>query len=101
MAGNGVPLREHVAALREADQRLADERHANLARRLDESARDREHICEALGGLVLRTEYDRTLGQALDRLSRLETTVARIYGGIAVVVLALSMLGIVLRLVLG
>lgn len=86
----GVSLREYINV-----------QFTELRRRLDESASDRQHIRDALTGLVPRTEYDRVLGQALDRIGKLETTIARIYGGIAVVVLALSMLGIVLRLVLG
>lgn len=90
MAEGGVSLREYV------DVQLAE-----LRRRLDESTRDRQHIRDALSGLVARTEYDRVLGQALDRINSLERTVARLYGGIAVVVLVVSVLGVILRVVLG
>jgi hypothetical protein len=86
----GVSLRDYI------DVQLKELRH-----RLHESATDRQHIRDALAGLVPRTEYDRVLGQALDRINALERTVSRIYGGIAVVVLALSMIGIILRVVLG
>jgi len=74
---------------------------ARKKRWLHESSNDRQHIREALSGLVPRTEYDRVLGQALDRINALERTVARIYGGIAVVVLLMGMLGVILRVVLG
>lgn len=96
-----VPLREYVDGLRAADQRLYDERAAELRRRLNESSADRQHIRDALSGLVPRTEYDRVLGQALDRINALERTVSRIYGGLAVIVLLATLLGVILRYVVG
>ena len=86
----GVTLRDYVEAL------LRD-----FTRRLDESAHDRERIRGTIGELVPREEYDRTLGQALDRLGRLEDRVARLYGGLAVIVILAGAIGIILRYTVG
>lgn len=86
----GVSLRDYVEAL------LRD-----FNRRLDESAHDRERIRTTTSKLVPREEYDRTLGQALDRLGRLEDRVARLYGGLAVIVILAGAIGIILRYTVG
>jgi hypothetical protein len=86
----GVSLRDYVEAL------LRD-----FDRRLDESTHDRERIRSTAGKLVPREEYDRTLGQALDRLGRLEDRVARLYGGLAVIVILAGAIGIILRYTIG
>jgi hypothetical protein len=88
--GEGVSLRDYVEAL------LRD-----FDRRLNESAHDRERIRSTAGKLVPREEYDRTLGQALDRLGRLEDRVARLYGGLAVIVILAGAIGIILRYTVG
>lgn len=86
----GVSLRDYVEAL------LRD-----LGRRLEESATDRAHIRADVAARVPREEYDRTLGQALDRLGRLEDRVARLYGGLAVIVILAGAIGIILRYTVG
>jgi hypothetical protein len=88
--GEGVSLRDYVEAL------LRD-----FNRRLEESVHDRERIRGTIGKLVPREEYDRTLGQALDRLGRLEDRVARLYGGLAVIVILAGATGIILRYTIG
>jgi hypothetical protein len=101
MHEGGVPLRDYVdALLRAMDARMVGAR-TELERRLEESAHDRERIRATAGKLVPRDEYDRTLGQAIDRLSRLEDRVSRIYGGLAVVVVVAGSLAIILRYLVG
>lgn len=92
-----MPLRVYLDALREADRKLADERHQELGRRMNESAHDRERIRNTLGTFVPRTEYD----QALTRLGALERSLARIAGALAVIVLLASILGVLLRYLVG
>jgi hypothetical protein len=88
--GEEVSLRDYVEAL------LRD-----FDRRLNESAHDRERIGGMVSKLVPREEYDHTLGQALDRLGRLEDRVARVYGGLAVIVILAGAIGIILRYTVG
>src|SRR5689334_22640820 len=101
MGEDGVPLRDYVdAMLRAMDARMTTAR-AELDRRLNESADDRQRIRYSLRDAVPRSEHDRTPGQALDRLSRLEDRVSRIYGGLAVIVIIAGSLAVILRYVVG
>ncbi len=74
-----------------------DQRCDELARRLDESAVDREHVREGIGARATRLE----LGLVIDRVSKLETQISRLYGGLAVVGLVLAALALLLRYVVG
>jgi siroheme synthase (precorrin-2 oxidase/ferrochelatase) len=93
----GVTLREYVEALLRAQGERMVEARAELNRRLDESAHDRERIRASLTDRVSRAEFD----QVLARLSSVERTQARIAGALAVVVLLASILGVVLRYLVG
>jgi hypothetical protein len=86
MAGDRVSLRDYIEA-----------QLGNIDRRLNESAHDRERIRTALGERVSRSELD----QVLARLGAVERTLARLAGALAVVVLLASILGVVLRYLVG
>jgi len=70
-----------------------DRRCDELARRLDESASDRERIREGIGSRVTRVEHD----VVLERLNKLEGQLSRLYGGLAVVGLVIAVVGLALR----
>ena len=74
-----------------------DARDEELAGRLDESATDRARIREEIAGLV-RAE---TFQLAVDRIGALERTVSRLYGGLAVLAILLTVLGVGLRYLIG
>ena len=74
-----------------------DARDHELGARLDDSARDRALLREELGELV-RVE---TFQLALDRIGALERNIARLYGGLAVIVALLAVLGVSLHYLIG
>jgi len=84
--GEGVTLRDYV-----------DVRCDELARRLDESASDSEHIREGIGNRVSRTEFD----LMARRVELLERLLARLFGGLTVVALVIGVVVALSRYVVG
>jgi hypothetical protein len=74
-----------------------DARDHELGHRLDESAHDRQLIRDELTGLV-RVE---TFQLAIDRIGALERQLARVYGGLVVVVALLSLAGVLAHYLYG
>ena len=84
-----VPLREHLAALREADAKLRDAlRQADLLA-VDKALASSSKLSEAHNDLLRKMEKQAETYATKDdvdsRLSRTENGMARLYGGLAVV----------------
>lgn len=74
-----------------------DARDHELAHRIDEAADERALIREDLRHLV-RAE---TFQIAVDRISTLERMVSRLYGGLAVLVALIAVMGVIAHYLLG
>jgi hypothetical protein len=74
-----------------------DARDHELLRQLEASTLDRGRIREELGGMVRQETFQ----LAVDRIGSLERTVSRLYGGLVVLTALLSVLGVVLRYLVG
>lgn len=74
-----------------------DARDHELGERLDESARDRARIRQDLTGLVRQETFQ----LAVDRISLLERTVSRLYGGLVVIAALVSIAGVILHYTVG
>lgn len=83
---NGITFRDYV-----------DARDAELHRRLDESLADRERLHSDLRTTASVREVD----VLRDRVSALERLVARLLGGLGVVVALLGFAGLLIRLFIG
>jgi hypothetical protein len=81
-----VPLRDYV-----------DVRCDELARRLDESAHDRERVREAIGHRVTQD----TFALLVDRVGSLERQNSRLYGALGVIAILGAALGFVVRYIFG
>lgn len=92
-----VSLDQRVTELAVLRKAQVDEQIGGLARRLDESAADRAHLRDEVARRVSRSELD----QVLTRIGNVERTLNRIQGALALIVLLASILGVLLRYLVG